>query len=234
MWKNIKSGIYCIENLTTNKKYIGQSVDVDGRWSKHKGELNHGTHDNDYLQKAWNKYSENDFKFYILEYCDHSELDEREIYYIDFYNTLDRDWGYNLKSGGQTSGGKPTDYVRQKQSEALKQSYRNNDELRNKRRQDALQQWADPEIKQKIMGENNGMYGKHHSEEVCKRIGEKMRGNTNGRGNNTPVICVELNRLFENARIAANEFSCQSGTILRACRNEKYTCSGYHWKFIGE
>ena len=66
MQKNINSGIYCIENLTNQKKYIGQSVSVYNRWSKHKSELNRGTHDNDYLQNSWNKYGESKFKFYVL------------------------------------------------------------------------------------------------------------------------------------------------------------------------
>lgn len=234
MRKNIRSGIYCIENLTTNKKYIGQSVDVDGRWNKHKSELNHGNHDNDYLQKAWKKYGENDFKFYVLEYCDHLELNEREIYYIDFYNTLDRDQGYNLKSGGQNNGSKPTDYVRQKQSKALKHFYEKNNDARNKRREDALRQWADPDIKQKIVGENNGMYGKCHTEEAKAKIRASRIGKPSSHRNTSSVLCVELNQIFVDALTASKEFSCQSGTILRACRNEKYTCSGYHWKFIGE
>ena len=34
------SGIYCIENLSTNKKYIGQSVNIYERWKKHISELN--------------------------------------------------------------------------------------------------------------------------------------------------------------------------------------------------
>ena len=90
-------GIYCIENIDTNKKYIGQSVNIEGRWSKHKTALRQNSHDNDYLQKAWNKYGENQFKFYILEKCEESELNEKEIYYINYYNTLDDHFGYNLK-----------------------------------------------------------------------------------------------------------------------------------------
>ena len=64
MQKERKSGIYCIENIITNKKYIGQSIDVNERWRKHISELNHNYHHNDYLQKAWNKYGEKGFKFY--------------------------------------------------------------------------------------------------------------------------------------------------------------------------
>ena len=93
MQNEIKSGIYCIENITTNKKYIGQSIDINDRWRKHISELNHSSHHNDYLQKAWNKYGENDFKFYVLEYCSDDELDEKEIYYINLYNTIDRKYG---------------------------------------------------------------------------------------------------------------------------------------------
>ena len=51
MRKDIISGIYCIENLTTNKKYIGQSRNINDRWYRHRKELNDGIHDNDYLQK---------------------------------------------------------------------------------------------------------------------------------------------------------------------------------------
>lgn len=233
MRKNVRSGIYCIENLTTNKKYIGQSVDVDGRWSKHKSELNHGNHDNDYLQKAWNKYGEENFCFSVLECCDISELDEKEIYYIDLYNTLDRDSGYNLRSGGQNSGHKVSNYVRQKQSNAAKQTYENNEELRNKRKEDALRQWADPEIREKRSGKNNGMYGKTHSDEAKEKIRKSRLGNPRHK-NDTSVLCVELNIIFKNAAEAAKEFSTYSGNILKACQGKRQTCSGYHWKFIGE
>ena len=78
MYKDIISGIYCIENIITHKKYIGQSINIKDRWSKHKSELNHQTHDNDYLQKAWNKYGENNFKFYIIERCNFEDLNEKQ------------------------------------------------------------------------------------------------------------------------------------------------------------
>lgn len=237
MQKCIASGIYCIENIITNKKYIGQSKNIGNRWYRHKYELNHGTHDNDYLQKAWNKYDEINFKFYILEYCKPEKLNEKEIYYIKLYNTINRDYGYNLKSGGQDNGVKVTEYVKNKISIGLKKSYSNNKDFKEKRRNDALNQWANPEIKAKILGKNNGMYGKHHTEDTRRKISEKRTGIPSTKRNKTPVLCIELNQIFKDAVTACKELGFKpssTGSIFSVCRGERKTCGGYHWKFLLE
>ena len=235
MQNELESGIYCIENLLNNKKYIGQSINIKQRWYKHVYELKSGHHDNDYLQKSWNKYGEENFKFYILEYCDKKFLDEREIYYIDFHNTMNRDYGYNLKSGGQSSN-YVCDEVKEKISMSNKKSYQNSN-LRQIRSVDALNQWAKPEIKQKIMGENNGMYGKHHTEETRKKISEKKIGKPSSKRNTIPVFCIELNQVFKDAVTACKELGLNksnTGSLLEACRGKRKTCGGYHWKFLLE
>lgn len=232
MRKNIQSGIYCIENIINNKKYIGQSVDVESRWSKHQSSLNKGNHDNRYLQNSWNKYGKHNFKFYILEYCLDNELDIKEIYYIDHYNTMNRDYGYNLRSGGQSTH-YVCEEVKQKISDSNKKVYQTTN-LKEVRSIDALNQWANPEIKKKIMGENNGMYGKHHTEDTRKKMSEKAKGRRSPIRNTTPIICIELNQIFADACTAAQEFSCQSGSILQVCRGKRKTCAGYHWQFITE
>ena len=232
---NITSGIYCIENMINNKKYIGQSKNINDRWYKHKNELNRGVHDNDYLQKSWNKNGEENFRFYVLEHCDVDKLDEREIYYINLHNTLNRDYGYNLKSGGQNHGVKASAYVRDKISKALKQAYLENEDLRQQSRENALNQWANPEIKAKILGENNGMYGKHHIDETRKKMSEMKKGKPSTKRNMTPVLCVELDKIFDCAVTAAKELSI-GGTagILEVCKGNRKTAGGYHWKFLLE
>lgn len=91
-------GIYKIKNLFNGKIYIGQSVDIEKRWSTHKAELKHNHHHNIHLQSAWNKYGEDNFEFSIIEICNSDQLNQREIYWISEFNSCEN--GYNLTSGG--------------------------------------------------------------------------------------------------------------------------------------
>jgi hypothetical protein len=71
------------------------------------------------LQNEWNKYGIDAFNFYIITECEPSELDEKEIFYINELDTLDREKGYNLQSGGQLASHYPSEEVRQKISTKL-------------------------------------------------------------------------------------------------------------------
>ena len=96
-------GIYCIESMIDNKKYIGQSVDINQRFRAHKSNLRRNKHSNSHLQGAWNLYKEDNFIFYVVEECDRDELDDKERYYISLYNLMDDNFGYNFESGGSES-----------------------------------------------------------------------------------------------------------------------------------
>jgi len=72
-------GIYKITNIVNNKLYIGQTIRMKARWKEHKKELNDGSHNNIHLQNSWNKYSQDNFKFEVIEECKREELNDRNI-----------------------------------------------------------------------------------------------------------------------------------------------------------
>lgn len=92
-------GIYCIENIESNKKYVGKSKDIKTRKRVHFQKLNSNIHYNTHLQHSYNKYGKDCFIFYVLELVDYKLLEEKEQYYIEKLNTKSPN-GYNLTDGG--------------------------------------------------------------------------------------------------------------------------------------
>lgn len=97
------AGIYCIENISNNMKYIGWSINIDKRFKTHLRMLKNNNHHNNYLQHAWNKEGKENFNFWIIEECPAEEeiLNLMEIYFISYYDSFVGDGkGYNLTRGG--------------------------------------------------------------------------------------------------------------------------------------
>lgn len=224
------SGIYCIENLTTHKKYIGQSNNISYRIKQHLYELRNDKHYNSYLQKAWNKYGEEDFNIYVVEYCDVEILDEKERFYIAQYNTTDNQYGYNMTYGGQ-AGAVCVGEAAERRKESLKRYYATTN-AREIRGQQSKERWKNPEYAARYQGENHPNYGHHLSEEAKKRIGEANKGRACHKRVFIPVYCVELDREFVDAWTASQELNIDSSSILKVCRGDRFQCGGYHWRFV--
>ena len=85
--------IYKITKKENGKSYIGQSNDIERRFKEHtfKNKIP--------IDKAIQKYGKESFQFEILEECSLDELDEKERYWINYYNTY-KGFGYNCSEGG--------------------------------------------------------------------------------------------------------------------------------------
>lgn len=92
------SGIYKI-NYPNGKCYIGLSVDIKRRIWEH----NSPTKAKMPCDLAIQKYGKIE-EIEILEICAEDKLNERERYWINYYDSTNRDRGYNLTKGGDSSG----------------------------------------------------------------------------------------------------------------------------------
>lgn len=101
---NDPSGIYRFTNTINGKMYIGMSNHVNDRRKRHLYELRRGNHINKHFQAAFNKYGEEAFQWDVLEYCTAESLEQREQYWIAFYDSFTH--GYNATTGGDGSNGK--------------------------------------------------------------------------------------------------------------------------------
>jgi len=81
----MNSGIYKITCLANKRFYIGSSIDLSKRLSRHRRELNKECHINRHLQRAWNKYGADAFVFEILLYCDPENCLMYEQIALDYY-----------------------------------------------------------------------------------------------------------------------------------------------------
>ena len=92
-------GIYKITNIETGQCYIGQSVELRNRLRDHiKAGLGINSSNNKFYSEMKTIGPEK-FMYEILEECDRNQLNERERYWIDFYESID--FGYNTTIGNK-------------------------------------------------------------------------------------------------------------------------------------
>lgn len=219
--KKKKSGIYAIVNKVNGKMYIGSTRSTQGfskRWASHKYKLNNNRQFNDYLQKSWNKYGADNFEFIILEECSDDVIIERENYFINKYETMDADKGYNLKNASQTV---LSEESKLKISNSLKRSWKNGKYKYTKEHRELMSK--------RMKGKNNPMYGISlpRTKGVTPRMVEKLC---------IPVIQLDMDgreiRTFTSIIDAHRSLNTLPNNSIKLCCNGiKKQAYGYKWKF---
>lgn len=94
------SYIYKITNLVNGKEYIGQtSLSIQERFKQHIHDANKGYYNHRPLYNAFNKYGIENFIVEELEECNTEEVNQKEIEYINKFDTYSN--GYNATLGGE-------------------------------------------------------------------------------------------------------------------------------------
>ena len=98
-------GIYKIENLISGKVYIGQSRNIEKRWIAHRTRP-FNSNSNQYdspLYRSIRKYGLENFSFVVLEETAIEDLDDREKCWIEYYDSHNKEMGYNMTGGGDSA-----------------------------------------------------------------------------------------------------------------------------------
>lgn len=94
--------IYKITNTLNDKVYIGQTIKtVQKRFTQHKNNSNKEYFSQIVLYKAFNKYGIENFICEEIEEVPNEKLDEREKYWIEYYDSYFN--GYNSTLGGRAT-----------------------------------------------------------------------------------------------------------------------------------
>lgn len=250
-------GIYKITNIVNNKCYIGQSVHIERRFREHKNR-SYFTEYETPLYKAIKKYGIENFTFEIIEECEKSELSDREIFYINKYNSYSK-MGYNLTNGGKGYSGTHTIEHNKKISIAKtgKKIQPPSKETLIKRSESLKKVIHTKEWHEKIGLANRGRVV---SEETRKKISESLKGNvissetreklrikSTGRKQSEdsrkkisekvskPILQFDTSgnfiKEYGNARIASAETNINFSNISSCCNGKRNKAGGYIWKF---
>jgi len=182
-------------NKINNKKYIGQHIKFDDNY------LGSGK----VIQLAIKKYGKENFKRIILDYAySQEELNEKEKYFIQYYNAINSKEFYNIHvggKGGDTYSGRTElekSNFKKKMSELTKgenngmfgKSHKDFSKYKMKITRNTNKnkyKYSSEEFRNKISavtkGENNGMYGKHHTEISKINMSINSKGKTLGEKN---------------------------------------------------
>ena len=170
--RNPTIGVYRISNNLSGRYYIGYSTNIERRFTVHRSKLKQNCHDNIFLQRAYNLDREDKFKYDIIHVCDtEGEAKEIELQYLTDLSIRDKLYNLNYNNSGGD----------------LLTHHPNKEEIRNKilsSHKETISKMTPEERKQKYgkLGENNGMFGKTHTDEVRKNNSILKKGNTNFKG----------------------------------------------------
>ena len=179
-------------NKVNGKVYIGQTVrTLEERRREHERDANNGSAF--HFHNALRKNGFNNFTWEIIDTATtKDELDEKEKYWIAYYDAMNK--GYNMKAGGE--GGAHSEEVKKKIGEASKRMWQDEEHRKkiSKKISEVLRRmWQDEEYRKKMLKVkqseefrrkmSEALKGRKLAEEQKKKISEALKGKQTGEAN---------------------------------------------------
>lgn len=169
--------IYKITNIINNKIYIGQTIhSIEERFRGHVYASEKSDSSNVLLQNAIKKYGKDSFKIEIIEVCTTREqLDLREKCWINYYNSRNKDIGYNMAPGGEGGCGGPMFTGHKHSSETKLKMSLDRQGSKNANYGNRWKRTSDMKYPS-LEGEHNPMFGKTQTESSKEQNRQKHLG----------------------------------------------------------
>lgn len=204
--------IYKITNKINGKIYIGKTCrDIQTRWREHKSRANQK--EKFYLHNAIHKYGPENFSIEEIDKTENiEEINILEQKWINYYNSTDKNKGYNLTNGGDGIQKYNWDEFRKLWDEGY--SVKEISKIYNCYRGtvgDALKNYSNYSYSESL---SRSSYSK-------KQI-DKYDKNKN------------FLKAYSSIKEAAEEIGCSPNTIAKCIRLKKYSALGFYWIPHGE
>lgn len=244
---NNKSGIYTITNIVNNKMYIGYCYNFTIRRNQHKSNLLNNTHPNKHLQSAYNKYSGENFIFEILEECSQNYLASQENYWVNLFNVINNEYGYNIRPTD------PYDKPRHSQKTKDKISFLVKGEKSvwyGKKHSEITKikisignkgKHGMKGINHPMFGTTGGMFGKKHSLETKRKMSKALLNRSKeliiASANKRKKILIQMNlqnnfiKEWVSAKEASKELNINYSCIIACCNKKQNTAGNFKWKY---
>ena len=213
--------IYKITNRINDKIYIGQtSRSIEMRWKEH---VRHAFEPNvagynSHFYKSIRKYGISNFTVDLIEKCSNGLMNEREIFWIDFYNSFNPKYGYNLTRGGE--GTRSINY------EEVYERYDNGESI------------AEISINMDISRSNLAQILKGYDNyNMAMNIERGYKYMSKKKG--TPVCQYDLSgnliAIFASSKAAAKAVAKTThANISKVCKTKQGLSGGYQWRFLSD
>ena len=225
--------IYMYINKINGKRYIGQTVDFNRRHKEHI------RHNKSPLEKAMQKYGEENFEIIILKENIASQclLNLFECYYIKKYNTVtENKKGYNISDGGFNGNpyaGKTKEEmkeIRRKISENHADFSGENHPMYNKHHTEE----AKRKMSEKQKGEKSYWYGKKHSEETKQKMSKALQGENNPMYGKGKIIAQydkqgNLIKVWNSSNEIKHKLNISQSNIIACCKFWEMDCNKEEW-----
>lgn len=241
--------IYETTNNINGMKYIGQKTyDKKGLWKTYLGS-------GIYLKRAINKYGKRNFSRIILEECDSKDqLDNRECYWIEFYNAVNSDKYYNIASGGDggnTIQGFSIEELHQLKklhSQKLLEHHRNREkDFNSKLTKDIVVNIIIPRLKNNEFNSDiakdlnvssrtiddirkHKTWKKYTENIIFDNISNRKRGRISKHVTQYSLDGTKI-KCFLNATEAGKSVNVNPKMIMDVCSGNKRHCRNYVWRY---